>query len=1206
MLPGDDGTEPLPGAPRRRPQLADLMPPEEQSDLLNRLSAAGSSGLAGLGWILDTPGAVVRGTLSGGPLKGLSALWDTTDERVDGRELLRQYGMVGDDDTWGNFAGGLGAEVLLDPLTYMSFGLNQFLGKGAKTAAGRAAGRAGLLQDFDVYAKNTLKTGERQALREQTPATLLAAIADPEARKAAAREFALSAGDQADALMNQPLAKMNRVGLPFMQDGAFDLFGETVGDWAAKTADKLGEGLMTNPYTGLAARGVQRAFDPNVLGMLDRQQQWDAKTIMAARRARESTDRLKLSEVQYDALKDLRSKGSTLNDDELSQALRYTMESPDFDIHPDLQPHADLPGVRGLLSYARNYRDQAIAQAQKLGLPLEEFRSRTGGGWFPRQQLEFDTPQIPQWPEGVTPPEYIKKQYARGVRPVTFDDNLSRGRDAAFDVFGQSETLNRMSTDPDLLDALRGADNPKARELLEKWWQDNADLHPREMSGDYFVGDGVGDHSVLRTEGAGPGGDMYGWMDMLKDDGTPMYKAPELGDAHPLRRQIADVEKQIYTLENASADPTQMASLKKQLKGLRSQVAGAETEAWRDQLYTKLADTMRAVDPQHVETGLPLFGQNSFNELSRYVLGRGRAEANAQGMLDILAREVDRTPADAVAGGVNYTAADALTKLGLTGETAPDVLAKAMGVEDLSQVSFNKKFIDDWTKAVGRGQTPPEISGLAQGYDNFTKRFKALALLWPARYTRDAYSGMFAGAMKGASPLNWWTGTQVGRGDYSELLRKLKDIPRYRGMSDDEMLRDFLTKAGSTGLGVTTANDELLAGAGKANLRGLYPGAVAQDTESLASRASQASWKDWLNVFSLPTASGNRNPLLEAGDRASQFTDSGNRYGTYLSLMQNGYSPAEAARVTNLTQVDYRPEAFTDFERDVLKRIFPFYSYTKGITPLIADEVVNKPAGLMGTSMRAINRGAQPSENNFTPEYLRQSASVPVPSGIPGVSLPEGSNLKRYLTNIDLPFESAINLLTPGTGNSLLQKLASGARKTALNVLGQTNPLIKGPLESATNRQFYSGRQLSDLYSLLEQTAGEPGRWLEQIAVNAPGGSRVIGTLRQALDDRLSPQEKLSKFLVNSLTGLKFQDVDQERTKRLAAREMLNELLQATPGVRTYENITVPDDVLQTMPEEQRRQYLLYKIVQAQAAKRARDQKKQDALDPLQILGVTR
>jgi len=155
------------------------------------------------------------------------------------------------------------------------------------------------------------------------------------------------------------------------------------------------------------------------------------------------------------------------------------------------------------------------------------------------------------------------------------------------------------------------------------------------------------------------------------------------------------------------------------------------------------------------------------------------------------------------------------------------------------------------------------------------------------------------------------------------------------------------------------------------------------------------------------------------------------------------------------------------------------------------------------------------------------------------------------------------------------------------------------------NRQFYSGRQLSDLYSMFEQTMGSPGRFVEQVAVNAPGGSRIVGAVRQAMDDRLDPREKWSKFAVNALTGLKLQDVDQERTRRLAARDMLNQLLETTPGVRTYENITVPEDVLQTMPEEQRRQYLLYKIVQAEAAKRARDKKKREAaLDPLQVLGV--
>jgi stalled ribosome rescue protein Dom34 len=68
---------------------------------------------------------------------------------------------------------------------------------------------------------------------------------------------------------------------------------------------------------------------------------------------------------------------------------------------------------------------------------------------------------------------------------------------------------------------------------------------------------------------------------------------------------------------------------------------------------------------------------------------------------------------------------------------------------------------------------------------------------------------------------------------------------------------------------------------------------------------------------------------------------------------------------------------------------------------------------------------------------------------------------------------------------------------------------------------------------------------------------------------------------------------------------MLNQLLETTPGVRTYENITVPEDVIRTMPEDQRRMYLLYKIIQADAAKRARERKKQEAaLDPLQVLGV--
>ena len=123
---------------RRQPQVADLLPEEEKVTLLRQLANAGSSGLAGFGWLLDTPGAMVRGLLSGGPGKALSAFWEDSEQRVTGRELARQYGLAGDKDNWANFAGGLAAEIALDPLSYFGIGL---LGRGAKTAAAKAAER---------------------------------------------------------------------------------------------------------------------------------------------------------------------------------------------------------------------------------------------------------------------------------------------------------------------------------------------------------------------------------------------------------------------------------------------------------------------------------------------------------------------------------------------------------------------------------------------------------------------------------------------------------------------------------------------------------------------------------------------------------------------------------------------------------------------------------------------------------------------------------------------------------------------------------------------------------------------------------------------------------------------------------------------------------------------------------------------------------
>ena len=99
-----------------------------------------------------------------------------------------------------------------------------------------------------------------------------------------------------------------------------------------------------------------------------------------------------------------------------------------------------------------------------------------------------------------------------------------------------------------------------------------------------------------------------------------------------------------------------------------------------------------------------------------------------------------------------------------------------------------------------------------------------------------------------------------------------------------------------------------------------------------------------------------------------------------------------------------------------------------------------------------------------------------------------------------------------------------------------------------------------------------------------------------ATDDRLTPQQRAIKLLINNTAGIKFSDVDPELARSRAARDMLNEVLQGTPGTQVYENISVPEEVLETMSPEQQQLYLLYRTIQSESQKRARERKKAEAL----------
>jgi hypothetical protein len=1162
---------------RRKPRVEDLMSEEEQASMLQNLAYAGASGLSSVGWLLDTPGSMVRGLLSEGPMKAISALWETSDDRVTGRELARQYGLAGKEDNWGNFGGGLATEVLLDPLTYASFGLAPLLGGVAKTAAGKAATKAGLLGgDLGLMAKQITDRGARgagygkMALQRETPEFLLDQInkIDPGRYDELMAQFRNVAGDQADALLGQRMSASNRISIPGIYDGARDLFGEGFGNAVTSLADQVGQSALANKYTGPVLRNMRAMFDSRIVdGSTDAAGQWRARAVTEAERL-----------GNIDADKWIGERIPTIADEigmerwqkndfrrQLSDAFGLAMENQTGteawrELPDEIRNLFDGGGGSMLVDEARSFQQRAIQRAESLGLPLAETKLPFDIGYLTRQKVFPENPVMPKGYEAAT-----SKAIDGGTELFGLPGEASR-RDwtRAFPRW----VLNKMAKDDVFQDSLRRV-NPRAQpeaamNMVDDWL--------RTKTPDYWT-------QTQRNGIAGP----YSY---LLDD-----------------------------LEEGSAEAV------KALERTRG-------------LYGELADSVASLPTNYAKEGLPFYG-DALTDFTNYVRSRGRTERVGQTLYDELAKAAINSPN--VPSFSSFTAREALQKFGLDIDAgraldesgnviersnAEKLLEAALGrnrsLDGLDPITAAREadrlqidnlripqdLVESLTAGVQRARAPAEATGLLKGYDNFLQRFKSLALLFPSRYTRDMYSGSFAAATQGLfNPLDSYAGLQVGRGNYKPLARRLKNAPGYEDLSDEDRILKFLSE--SSGQRLTDFNilDDMGRNASNLTTPDLFPGSAGPYLQGVGDKMNPRTGAFW-NPFALRRRSGNPNWLLAAGDAAATASDSWNRIGTYLTAVRQGYVPEAAKAASDLSQVVYRPEAFSSFERDVIKRLVPFYSYTKGIAPLVADNLVNQPAGLMGQSIRFVNRAGEPSEDRFVPEYLRQSAAVPLGGDVPLIGL-NTPGVTRFLTNIDLPHEGLLNLFTPGLGNTLTSQVGNSIMRTGQNILGQTTPALKGPLEYVLDRQFFTGRQLSDLYSMLEHDFGPIGRPLEQIISNAPGGSRALGLIRQARDERISPSERAAKMAFNTLTGMKLQDVDQDRTVRLAARSALNELLQQAEGVGTYENLFIKPEALQQLSPQEQRQYLLYRVLQSRASREAREKKKQELQDPMQMLGLS-
>lgn len=1140
---------------KRRATITDLMPEEEKSSLLGTLANATSSGLTGLGWILDTPGSVVRGTLSGlmegDPLKGLRAFGQTSDERVSGRDLLRQMGMVGDDDNWANWAGGLVGEVALDPLTYLN--PLAILGKGAASAAGRAAGRAGMLDDLALTARQA-GMGKREYMLTRTPAQMAAELGDN-----ALADFGNAArgkGLNPDDLLHQPMGSLMELRAPWSEAGIPVSLGQTADRSIARTLDAFGERLSTNAFTAPVVNRLTAAFDPTVMGRVDPEDQWRAREAFAGARQGERDFRERLATQLLSAER----ASPAFNEQSIQNAIVDSIEAvtPEriASMAPETRRAIDvMESVPEWREYRDFLRDEMAGRQERLATLGVQTPYLDGDvGFFPRQQVQFARPRKPEIP-GNEPRR--TRGYERG--PNVYDIN---------DVVGTSRRPYLQSL---------------TREQLR-----------RLMTGER--GAGLRD----RLFGAAPD-DIAGIVDEA---------AGEIGVRLPYDSAPNAAGDTIASLRDFLSDESLTAA-----ERAEPEQALRELERQSRQMKTQLGQLLRSADRQFADAGRGLFDRHSAADILRYGVGGARSEANARVVTDALVNAAADTPANQMPGGGYVPLLDAGERLGFDRNSLQDILAQRLPDADVSEMSVPERLLGE-LRAIAPRTIAPERGMLGRAWDTYTNAFKVGALANPAYHSRNTYSGLLSSLTTGeVNPFSIlqsaYAGYQAGRGNYGPTLERLRRAPAFRHLTDDEIVDEFLIGGArnTLGQGMIMEGDDALANAAPNILIGrdaqrqvpwVGDGGLLYDPNRTWDEWRTVRGVDWGGILTdRPAPTKTLNPLLDLNERTGRRVEDALRLGTYIEGLRAGMTPDAAAGLVAKSQVDYSPRAFTEFERQ-LKRYVPFYSYTRGIAPLVAENILYRPGGLQGQVTRAVSSAAQPSEENFVPEDLRKTTAIQ----LPGEYGSEG-NLQRYLTKIDLPWRGLVDLISPAVGNTALDSATGTVQKTALNLLGQLNPLIKAPLELALDRQLYSGRELSDTYSMLEQDLGPMGRPLEQLLVNAPGGSKLMGMIRTARDERLSPLERLGKVAFNSSSGFGITDRDPQKAKDQAARQMLTELLKDTPGARAYENLTIPDEALRALPEEQRQRYLLYKIIQADAAKRARERKKA-ALDPLEVLGVVR
>lgn len=349
-------------------------------------------------------------------------------------------------------------------------------------------------------------------------------------------------------------------------------------------------------------------------------------------------------------------------------------------------------------------------------------------------------------------------------------------------------------------------------------------------------------------------------------------------------------------------------------------------------------------------------------------------------------------------------AADIATEL----DIAPLVGAKT--TQDMRRVAF-QRFSDDVMK-VATDSNAPELG-------------EALRRLEPV-FTQDEATKGFLKALDGVTNV-WRSMATILNPGFTP--RNWTSNKAFMFFKDAKML-DPALHAETIGI-MANKGDDIVRGLGMTQ------------KEFLKEAADHRIMQDIDDVFGIIGGKGRRNPVTRTLGKMNEAVEQSDRLIAYLYARRKGLDPKAASDFVQQTLLDYDPKMLTVFEQNVMRRLMPFYTFSRRAAPAVAETLLKQPGKITGIGHLTANmEAASPEDESLQPEWMRnaQMLALPFKSGT------------QYL--------SLTGLLPVGE----LEKVSpfQSPQETVREMLASSNPFVRDLLiEFPLNHDIFRGGEVS-------------------------------------------------------------------------------------------------------------------------------------------------